>query len=69
VKTRRSLEPQNISNMAWYYEEPKSLCVIVECRNSEGKTVSQTHQVDIPIRMIRESLSRYPALKPKRGNK
>jgi len=55
--------------MAWYYEEPKSLCVIVECRNSEGKTVSQTHQVDIPIRMIRESLSRYPALKPKRGNK
>lgn len=60
----RSKEPQKISDTAWYYEERGGLSVIVECRNSKGEMVCQTHEVSIPIRMLRESLSRYP--EPKR---
>jgi len=52
-----SLSPQKISKTAWYYENKRSLLVLVECYDKTG-TYHQTIQFRIPLSMLKRSLKR-----------
>lgn len=54
-----SLEPQEISDTAWYYEENGGLLIKYEVRDENGCWIS-TDQFRIPWSMIDESLTRRP---------
>lgn len=57
-KPALSLNPQNISEHEWYYEEPSGVNVVVELPKF-GNTI----QVVIPWRKMVKSVSRYLAVK------
>ena len=61
---KRRNEPQHVSETAWYYEERHGLTVVAEMHNAIGGYIG-TVQVKLPIRKLRDSLSRYPAPKRK----
>lgn len=52
-----SLEPQNINQSLWYYEEPKGITIVQEFRLN-GDYIKTTQTV-IPWRKILASVERY----------
>jgi len=53
-----SLNPQNITNTFWYYEEPKGLIIVHEIRQ-EDNSYMRTDQIIIPWKNILKSVNRY----------
>lgn len=54
-----SLKPQNISDTAWYYEEGRSVAMVVEHRDANGALIGGTPlQFRIPWRMLETSVMR-----------
>jgi len=52
-----SPDPQRILSTVWYYEEPRRLEFVVECRAPDD-TRYQTITFNVPLAMIRKSLAR-----------
>lgn len=52
-----SLEPQNITDELWYYEEPKGINIVHEINKFNGEHI-RTDQIIIPWSKIIHSLKR-----------
>jgi hypothetical protein len=64
----QSLEPQQVSEHVWYYEEGRKLTFVVESGYLERNTVADTVVFQVPLSMLEKSLARSPK-KGKRGLK
>jgi hypothetical protein len=64
---KKCLEPQNVSNSVWYYEEDRHLNFVVRTNDFDtSKIVSVdggTIQFNVPLRMLEKSLLRMPKSK------
>lgn len=56
-KRKASLEPQHVNEHVWYYEEPKGLLLVIECRDGEGNYI-RTDQVLLKRRQLMASVQR-----------
>jgi hypothetical protein len=52
------LDPHNITESCWWYEEEKGINVVVEHRSKDGATCYHTAQYLIPWDQVRAALSR-----------
>ena len=52
------LEPHDITENCWWYEEEKGINVVVEHRSKDGATYYHTAQYMIPWSQVRSALSR-----------
>jgi len=55
--------PVTISRIAWYYENPRSIDVIVECRDEKSDEYHRTLQIRIPASKLERSLTRMKPVK------
>jgi hypothetical protein len=60
-----SLEPQNVSDSVWYYEEGRHISVVVRTWDFKPSQIVDggTIQFDIPLQMLERSLMRMPRKK------
>ena len=63
---RRSLDPQDVSDQVWYYEEGRYLTFVVRAGNIPHD-VAGTVQFRVPLRMLENSLARSPRAKKSVG--
>lgn len=57
MKAKPSLNPQHINRNNWYYENKKSIDLIHEVKNEDGKVI-KTDQIRIPLFRLAETLKR-----------
>lgn len=58
-----SRHPQNISKTAWYYENPRSISVLVEARDANGHHLKTT-EVRIPWSRLLKTAKRCGIITP-----
>jgi hypothetical protein len=58
--THLQLEPHPIrgTESAWWYEDEKGICVVMECRDANGRLLADTLQATIPWRSLRGAVRR-----------
>jgi hypothetical protein len=59
-----SLNPVQVDSSTWFYEEPKGLLIVRQCRNLDGEYI-QTEQFTIPWRKLISSVDRHKATRRK----
>lgn len=59
MRRKPSRAPQRVSDVVWYYENPRSLTFIVEHRSGLGNYIG-TIQFKVPHTVLRKSLRRAP---------
>lgn len=62
TKNNPSLNPQNLGEYDWYYENPKSLVLVHETRDKQGNYI-QTDQIKIRYSKLLKSMRRCGYIK------